>query len=92
MHRQVDQPVTPPSSTPMSTPESPKTHGERLQEAIVHVQQAVQVDMDRTGQAHADFLEAVQQLNLLAETPREYLLRLWLELMRNPVLLDVPAG
>ena len=68
----------PQSPLPTSPPPHP-AHHDQVQQAIANVQEAAHADTTKSGQAHADFLEAIRQLNLVAETPRETLMRVRFE-------------
>ena len=66
-------------SSASASPSSLPAHHDDVQNAIANVQKTAQADTTKSGQAHADFLEAIRQLNLVAETPRETLMRVRFE-------------
>ena len=72
---------SPESSHLPVNPSTHKTHNDRIHDAIASVQRAAQADTSRVGQTHADFLEAIRQLNLVAESPQETLMRIRFEVI-----------
>ncbi|KAG8532525.1 uncharacterized protein KY384_002402 [Bacidia gigantensis] len=82
-----------PSSASSQSPivsSAPTTPDDGVQEAIANVQRAAQADKTKTGQTHADFLEAVRQLNLVAEAPQETLMRIRFEVQMHSSPIHIP--